>query len=95
MFVSFLTIRQTFPITEYLRQRGHVVPLKRGVSYRGPCPFGCHDKTRRCLAVTGYHWYCHRCKQGGDVIDLHAKLNHLTVLEAADQLLQSCSYRNG
>lgn len=43
---------------------------------RGPCPIHASNSPRsRSFAVKGEAWYCHKCKTGGDVIDLWRALH--------------------
>jgi hypothetical protein len=39
--------------------------------------------------VKGDGWFCHKCKRGGDVIDLAAALMRLAPVEAAAELCRS------
>lgn len=38
--------------------------------HRGPCVIHASRPGSRIMSVTHSHWYCHKCKVGGDVLDL-------------------------
>lgn len=56
------------------------------------CPF--HSEKTPSFSIKGQHWHCFgQCGEGGDAIDLVAKLNGISTLEAA-KILDS-DYRLG
>lgn len=90
--IDFRQIRlQIYPIT-LLIAAGWTYRFRRGDYYRGSCPIhrSTHS-TSRCLAIKGEYWYCHKCKNGGDVIELAARLYHCSRLEAAHAICDEFS----
>lgn len=60
--------------------------------WRGRCPFHQSGNLRsRSLAVDLQlrAWYCHRCKVGGDLIDLWAGVRGIGLYRAAEELLRT------
>lgn len=49
---------------------------------RGLCPIH-GGRNRQSFAVYGERWYCYRCSEGGDVLDLFAKARGYYDLKAA------------
>lgn len=55
-----------------------------GKHLRGACPLPDHRGSSRSfycyMADNGRYerWFCHRCNEGGDVVDLYGKMNHLS-----------------
>src|SRR5206468_3892217 len=51
---------------------------------RGPCPLCGGDAADRHFVVTeGRGWYCHHCRNGGDIIKLVATVRQIDVRAAA------------
>lgn len=52
------------------------------------CPF--HDDHIESMTVNekngGWVWYCHRCKEGGNIINYHAKKHNITNKESVEEL---------
>lgn len=92
---NLASLRGTLTCDEIVRLSGETYLKAQGKNLRGRCPihrgespsFFCYaDEQRRYTS-----WHCHRCNQGGDVIDLYAaiygpfsSLWH-TVLDLADR----------
>ena len=60
-----------------------------GNRWRGECPF--HDSSSRRprslkIDLDIHYWYCHKCKNSGDLIDLWAMRRGLSVREAAVEM---------
>lgn len=61
-----------------------------GDNHRGPCPVrGCIHRYRQPFWCCNERWYCHKCKQGGDVLDLWAAVNGMSLFEAARDLCRA------
>lgn len=92
--IDFRQIRlQIYPIT-LLMAAGWSYRFRRGDYYRGGCPLHRSSHvTSRCLSIKGEFWYCHKCKRGGDVIELAANLYHVEKLEAAHFLCEEFGLR--
>lgn len=67
-------IREAVPIENLLELRG--VRLWRG---RGPCPVCGTSPRSTAFSVRGKHWMCFACGERGDVIDLLAHLDGVSV----------------
>ncbi len=56
---------------------------------RGRCPVcRAHGGRRPVFVVNGSAWYCHRCKQGGNQLELYQAVERLELLEAAVRLCE-------
>lgn len=90
-YLDYRFIRLAVPIQNVLNMMGwRRRTLKCGTA-RGPCPFhsGPLDKSRSfAVNYDTDRWYCHRCKDGGDVIDLYARWKGLGTYEAAVKLCE-------
>ena len=79
---KFRMIRQQVTCRQVLEDKGTI--LKNG---RCPCPI--HHGTHLSFKVydDGYY-YCHKCHASGDVTSLVAKLENLSMSEAANWLIE-------
>jgi hypothetical protein len=75
-------------------------------TWYGPCPLHCSNHVgqrylRRCCSIdlAQNRWYCHKCKKGGNQLDLFAQARKLSLYEAALVLVVShaiaSAVRNG
>jgi len=83
----FTFIKQQVPITQEI---GRYVRLRQAGSYlKGPCPF--HKETDASFTVSPDKgiFYCFGCHATGDVLSFIAKIENLSPLEAAKQLIDS------
>lgn len=72
-------IKQNIPLEYYLWQSGHDLK-KTGNCLTTICPLCKH---KDCFRVTPAKnlWKCFSCDQGGDIIELHKQLHHMTLAE--------------
>ena len=70
-------IRAELLISDVLEEAG----LERGLSGRFQCPF-CASENPTVLAIYQERAYCHRCRQGGDVIDIIGNIYDLEFKDA-------------
>lgn len=60
-------------------------PNKQG--FIGTCPFeGCSNEMTIKVNPKKKVWYCSNCHTGGDVLSFYAKIENLTIVEAAEEL---------
>ena len=73
------------PLLEYCKALGWELK-KRGRNWECLCPL--HDDKNPSFKISEQHnvWKCFGCDTGGSVIDLHAKLNGMTIGEAMRDL---------
>jgi DNA primase len=88
--IDFAEVRRLVPILQLLDWLDWK-PVSRhvGQRYRGPCPVhGGRSRHSRSLAVEAKagKWYCHKCRCGGDVIDLYARVMATDLPSAAREL---------
>ena len=86
MMHDFTEIRFRYPLAQLCKSRG--IALKRNGSsggFVGLCPFH-EERTPSFIVYPDSHAHCFGCGWHGDVIDLCAKLDGLTVIEAAKKL---------
>lgn len=82
-YVDIQTIKGQVSCLELMQLRGWREVWKCGEIHRGQCPFHVSFSRRpRTFVCAPTWWYCHRCKTGGDVIDLYAALHALTFPDA-------------
>jgi len=88
--IDFQEVRILVPITRALDALGwQEVCRYVGYQLRGQCPIhGSTNPRSRSFAVHTRlnRWFCHSCKRRGDVIDLWALMNGLSIAEAAREL---------
>jgi hypothetical protein len=68
--------RSEIPLRAVLELLGFEPRTRAGAQWRGPCPVhGSQAATSRSFAAhVGKHvWYCFRCRQGGNALDLWAR----------------------
>jgi CHC2-type zinc finger protein len=86
---------------DYRRLRDLVSPLdvlhltncysgkRERAGYRGPCPVHrSSSSTSRSLSVQGPLWHCHRCRRGGDALELWCLVRGVDHLTGAYQLCE-------
>src|SRR5262245_61295582 len=86
MTIDFEAIRRRFSLREQIARYG--AKVGRDGKFRCVLP-GHRDKTPSAsvMKVKGHeHWRCHVCDKGGDVIDLVAEVEGVSVMEAARRL---------
>ncbi len=82
--VDFADLKSRVSITDVLSMLNITSLRKSGGVLRGPCPICGGDATDRHFVVTeGKGWYCHHCKNGGDIIKLVATVRQIEVRAAA------------
>ncbi|WP_226346080.1 DNA primase [Agilicoccus flavus] len=91
-------VKERALIDEVVRQ--HVTLTRAGVGrLKGLCPF--HDEKTASFNVRPAqgHWHCFGCDEGGDVISFVMKIDHVTFVEAVEQLADrfgiSLTYEEG
>jgi DNA primase len=85
-YIDYGWLRLAVPIGNVLCRMGWRRRTQKNHEARGPCPFHnlIGDKSRSfAVDLAADKWYCHRCKIGGDVIDLYATWKGLGAYEAA------------
>lgn len=87
--IDYAALRNAIPMIELLRRLGWQYTTHIGQVYRGPCPIHGPGRTgSRSLSVEGGVWYCHKCKLGGDALELWMRMNPDHILEAAYRLCE-------
>src|SRR5712692_8826458 len=82
--VDFADLKACVSITDVLSMLNVMNLRYSGGALRGPCPICGGDPTDRHFVVTeGRGWYCHHCKNGGDIIKLVATVRQIDVRAAA------------
>jgi len=86
---DFVAIKRLIPPRRLLGAVGWTPLTERSGEARGPCPIHSKgNKRSRVFAVSDRAWYCHKCKTGGDSIDLAAILYNLAARDAAIRLCE-------
>ena len=78
-------IIERHPLLDYARARGWAL-RKDGPRYRCICPLHKEDSPSFVIGPDLNCWKCFGCTEAGSVIDLHAKLNNMTVGQAMRDL---------
>lgn len=89
--ISFDLIRRSLLVSEVLFQVGWCSKRRPAGNWRGPCPLRQGHTVGQdefSLSADRQHWYCHKCRKGGDVIDLVAVMDGLTILQAARKIAE-------
>ena len=85
--ISFQKIRRQVPILHLARRmRLNLTPCAS--QWRGPCPI-CKHASQRCFVITPSKnlYYCFgHCKEGGDALQLVARIKQLSLPDAASLL---------
>src|SRR5437660_2613705 len=82
--VDFAELKSRVSITDVLSMLKVTNLRNSGGALRGPCPMCGGDPADRQFVVTeGKGWYCHHCKNGGDIIKLVATVRQIDVRAAA------------
>lgn len=90
--INFKALRDQVEVITVLRWFNWNWTYKRGVCYRGPCPFhGSTSSKSVSLKVIPRVCFCHKCKFTGDATAVYAKLHGVDVLTAAHQICQRLS----
>jgi hypothetical protein len=90
--INYRLIRDAIPVLWVLERLGWEPQYRRGQKCRGWCPV--HSQTGHrstILAVDGTHWYCHRCRRGGDAIDMYSLVTGEPLYESAVHLCEEFS----
>lgn len=87
--IDFKALNRNLPTLQVIQSLGLKAHSWTCERWRGRCPF--HDaksKRSRSLKVDLCirKWHCHRCKLGGDLIDLWAGVRGITPYRAAVEL---------
>lgn len=82
--VDFAELKARISVTDVLSMLKVTNLRHTGGALRGPCPICGGDSTdRHFVATEGKGWYCHHCKNGGDIIKLVATVRQIDVRAAA------------
>ncbi len=72
--VNFAAVRAAISVPRALGIIGWRAVSWGSDHHRGPCPIHGSASRSRSMSVCSRVWYCHKCKIGGDVLDLWARL---------------------
>lgn len=82
--VDFADLKARVSIPDVLSMLKVTNLRNSGGALRGPCPIcGGDPSDRHFVATEGRGWYCHHCKNGGDIIKLVATVRQIDVRAAA------------
>jgi hypothetical protein len=82
--VDFSELKSRVSITDVLSMLKVTNLRHSSGAFRGPCPIcGGDPSDRHFVATEGKGWYCHHCKNGGDIIKLVASVRQIDVRAAA------------
>jgi DNA primase len=90
-FVDFRAVKHEVSMVQVLEHYGLMRQMRRnGDSITGACPIDQgQNKTAFRVSVSKNHWNCFsRCQCGGNVLDFVARKEKISVLEAANLLVQ-------
>jgi hypothetical protein len=87
--VDFPAVRRLVPMRTVLELLSYTPCRRKGDKARGPCPLGCSRSPRHCsIDLARGLWKCHHCRQGGNHLDLYARVKQLPLYVAAVELCQ-------
>ncbi|MCI0464548.1 MAG: CHC2 zinc finger domain-containing protein [Gemmataceae bacterium] len=87
--IDFSALKREVRIDQVLHLLGWQFHRIKGPQARGPCPIHHSHSPKSTPFAVHYgrqRWYCHICKDGGDVVDLWAKAHGLDLYAAAVDL---------
>ena len=89
--IDYAALRRKVPILRILELIEFQPSSRRGDQWRGQCPFAEHPATNKrdpafSVNVQRDIYYCHRCKSGGNQIDLWAAILQCEIHDAAVDL---------
>lgn len=85
--IDFAAVRASCTLADVLDLLDYPTLSHRGHKRRGPCPKSCTSSMRHCsFRLDRNVWYCHRCRMGGNHLDLYAVVRGLRLYEAAEDL---------
>lgn len=88
--IDFQRLRREIALKDVLQLLGYRCFSIRGGCSRGPCPAACHSDNRCCsFDFSKQVWHCHRCGQGGGVLDLWMCVKGLEIYAAARGLCEA------
>jgi len=91
--LDYRALRAQLPIQAVLELLNYVPQQIRGDQWRGPCPLHgerAQNRSESCFAVNVRKqvFFCHRCRRGGNQLDLWAAATQLPLYQAALGLCQ-------
>lgn len=91
--LDYRALRAQIPIQAVLELMNYVPLRIRGDQWRGPCPLhgdSAQNLSESCFAVNvrKHVFFCHRCRRGGNQLDLWAAATQLPLYQAALDLCQ-------
>ena len=87
--VDFEVVRSAIPIAQVLELTGFIAAARSGSQLRGACPFhasGRSDSRTFSVNLDTNRFRCFKCKAAGGQLELWAKIQGITVYEAAVDL---------
>ena len=85
--LDFDAIKRDIPMDDVLFLLDWHWVWARAPVKRGPCPVHKSSTVQsRSLVITDQVWYCHKCKRGGDVLELYAQVVGKPIYEATLEL---------
>src|SRR5665213_1484003 len=82
--IDFDQIKRSISLSEVLLRHGIHVPSRS--KYRIPCPIHGGSNPNFAIDEEKQLYHCFQCEAGGDVVNLFAELEGITVIEAATRL---------
>ena len=82
--IDYREVRRNVPLRRVLEILGFTRLREVRGTFRGYCPLGCAFRPNSATFDFGRNiWFCHRCKAGGNQLDLFMRVRELTLYEAA------------
>lgn len=87
--MNFKDLNLSLPTLDVLHDLGLEEYGHTAEEWRGRCPF--HESSSRrsrsfAVSIHLRKWFCHKCKDCGDLIDLYALLHQCSCITAANRL---------
>jgi DNA primase len=89
--INYGALRRKVPIRRVLELVNFQPSSRRGDQWRGACPLPQHPATEKrdptfSVNIQRNIYYCHRCKTGGNQLELWAAMIHCGIYDAAVDL---------
>lgn len=87
--IDYRALRSMVSAADVLRLINWHTGRYEPAGYRGPCPIHrSSSSSSRSLSAQGPLWHCHRCRRGGDALELWCQVHGVDWLTGAYQLCE-------
>jgi len=81
--IDFEAVKAAISLSQVLSMLGRLPRLYRKTQFKGFCPLGCDGHLSCSFNIAKNVWHCHRCKKGGNQLDLYMFVRRMSIHQAA------------